>query len=274
MTLKRYPRTVINRLRLQVDDRSYEVAICFCWCAALDEYLSLSHDLHEKERERFDKMDYERRRKSYLLGRHVGRSAASAVIGHDQRSDIFIDQGVFHQPILVSPLLPNMQLSISHCDDLGAAIVFPEAVPMGIDIERICPGKKDAIESVITEWEKELARNFPFDYETFLFCLWSAKESISKVFKTGLTASLAIYEVASLERGDNEFTLYYKNIFQYVTAVFIIHHYVCAVTYPKNVVLNSESMLCFRRSLQELWQVNSQPDLTQSKGQILKMQDV
>lgn len=55
---------------------------------------------------------------------------------------MWIDRGILHQPLIVHPAALNLQVSISHCDELGAALVFPEALPMGLDVEHIRPARQ------------------------------------------------------------------------------------------------------------------------------------
>jgi 4'-phosphopantetheinyl transferase len=95
---------------------------------------------------------------------------------------IFIQAGIFQQPVVVSGK-HNLQVSITHCDDFGAALAFPETDPMGIDIERIGPAQRAALERQMTEAEKERMNFLPVAYDMGITLLWTAKEALSKVLK-------------------------------------------------------------------------------------------
>ena len=59
-------------------------------------------------------------------------------------------------------------LSITHCNEFGAALVFLEAYPLWLDIEKIDPDKRDVLESQTTMLEKEGINALSFSYETGL----------------------------------------------------------------------------------------------------------
>lgn len=59
--------------------------------------------------------------------------------------------------------MQNIQVSISHCDAIGFSTAFPEAHPMGIDVEKISPDRTDVILSQITPTEQSLLKNNRLD---------------------------------------------------------------------------------------------------------------
>jgi 4'-phosphopantetheinyl transferase len=111
---------------------------------------------------------------------------------------------------------------------------------MGIDIERISDDRKDALEAQITGKEKNLIRFLPYSYEVGLTLLWSAKEALSKILKTGLTAPFYIFAINKLEVKNSAIFSFYENFPQYCTVSFIFGCYVCSMTYPKKTELSIE----------------------------------
>ena len=165
------------------------------------------------------------------MGRFVAKQAVAALTGEKNLTDIFIQSGIFTQPIVVSGK-SNIQVSITHCDDFGAALAFPEAHPMGIDIERISNRERDVLEKQITMAEKEQLRSCPLSYESGLTLLWTAKEALSKVIKTGLMTPFEVFEISRIEMHDNYVMSYYKNFAQYKVISFAINRYMCSLVHP------------------------------------------
>ncbi|MBA4543501.1 MULTISPECIES: 4'-phosphopantetheinyl transferase superfamily protein [Thermoactinomyces] len=230
------PETWTAELILKGMDRNYMAGLCLCYSRRMMAYMQTVKFLQAKEREYFDTLQFERRIKSYLAGRYAGKRAVSFLIGEEKPERVLIEHGIFHQPVAVYPGSSKVQVSITHCDDLGAAIAFPEAVPMGIDIERICPEKKDVLERQLTVREQDLAKSIPFAYETALTLFWTVKESMSKVLKTGLTSSVGIFLIEKTEINDRVIVSHFVHFPQYCAASFIFEPYICSIAYPKRAV--------------------------------------
>lgn len=194
--------------------------------------------LHPKELEYYNELKFERRKNSYLLGRYTAKKAISAYTEEENLQKISVLKGILNQPIATCPNNGNVQISITHCDDFGAAVAFPESIPMGIDVEKIEPEKKAVIESEVTCNEKKLIRNIPFDYCSSLTLLWTVKESISKVLKTGLMTPFSIYEINSIETKNNFVVCYFKNFWQYCTISFKVNNYMCSIAYPRHTEIS------------------------------------
>ncbi|WP_165792004.1 4'-phosphopantetheinyl transferase family protein [Desulfocucumis palustris] len=159
--------------------------------------------------------------------------AISLLTGEDNLKKILIQQGIFNQPVNCYYNTGNIQVSIAHSDELGAAIAFPEASPMGIDVEKIDPKKTEVLQSQITKEEFVLFKNLHLSCEKILTLLWSTKESLSKVLKTGLTIPFQIYEISAIEVYQNHVITYFKNFRQYRTVSFTLGRYICSISYPK-----------------------------------------
>ncbi|NLR78261.1 4'-phosphopantetheinyl transferase family protein [Chitinophaga eiseniae] len=133
-------------------------------------------------------------RRQYLLGRHAAKLAASHFTGVAAPL-IRIRPGVFGQPVLDCPGHNNVQVSISHSGPQAIAVVYPEWHPMAVDIEEIRP---DHELPALAAHEAGLVASLPFTHYESGLLLWSAREALSKVLKTGLTTDLALFEISTL----------------------------------------------------------------------------
>lgn len=204
--------------------------------------------LHPSERHRYDDMQYEKRRKSYLIGRYTAKRAL-AVLLHEKELSIFnIHSGIFNQPIVSYEGAKNVQVSISHSNDFGAALAFPEVHPMAIDIEKINNSVSDAIQTQLTAREMEYFTTSPCSQELHSMILWTAKEALSKTLKTGLTIPMSVLEVERVEKDDATYTSYFRNFGQYKAISIPLELYVCTLICPRKteIVLDINKLrMCF-----------------------------
>ncbi|WP_315823364.1 hypothetical protein [Paraflavitalea speifideaquila] len=117
-------------IELQRTDSSYTAhySIVNESLAALTPYLCL---LHDRERNYYEALKVDLRRSSYLLGRLAAKTAVSTASGKQvtDMAAFYIGFGVFKFPVVKHCFHSNMQVSISHCDDIGIALAFPEEHP-------------------------------------------------------------------------------------------------------------------------------------------------
>jgi len=220
-----------EEMSLKNGDCNYKATIFLLNSPSPAVYREMKEALHWKEYKYYHTFKYDKRKKSYLLSRYTAKKAFSAHIGENNLKSILIQPGVFTQPVAVYKYNRNTQVSISHCDDFGAALAFSEAAPMGIDIEMVDGEKNEVIKTQLTNSEKALLKSY-YPYETMLTCLWTIKEGLSKVLKTGLTVPLNILEIQRLVTDSNCIISYFKNFGQYKAISFALGKYICSVVYP------------------------------------------
>jgi phosphopantetheinyl transferase len=231
------PKSYLGELKFQGLEDNFKANISFSYFSQINYYQEAVKYLHPQERKYYETLKFEKRIKSYLLGRYVAKLAVGAFTGEEKLESILIQQGILNQPIVTCPSQQNIQVSITHSDDFGAAVAFSEAYPIGIDLERISLNKTDILENQITETEKELigqlVKTKLYSYEALLTLFWTAKEALSKVLKTGLLTPFTIYEIDKLEIKSGCIVSYFKNFAQYHNISFQLDHYMCAITCPK-----------------------------------------
>lgn len=231
------PNVYVDKLILNRPERVFNAYGSFCFYPLWEQYQGIIPYLHPAEREYYESLKFEKRIRSFLIGRYAAKRAVAALTGETDLTKILIQAGIFTQPIVTLPGYYNIQVSISHCDHLGTALAFPEAHPLGIDIEKIHQDKNEVLERQMTPAEIELIKTQPDSYETMLTLLWTAKEALSKVIKTGLMTPMKIYEINKMEYHDHAYISYYKNFGQYKTISFKIGNYLCAIVHPMKTQL-------------------------------------
>ncbi|WP_088835124.1 4'-phosphopantetheinyl transferase family protein [Paenibacillus tyrfis] len=190
--------------------------------------------LHDQELAYYRKLQYKRKH-DFVLGRYCAKQAISAYnrMAEPQLGQIWVQQGVFQQPVIMLPRTEPLQITITHCDHIAATIAFPEAHPLGIDLEKIDGANVSAIESQITASEKHMIADTPLDYEAALTMLWTSKESLSKILKTGLMTPLPVYEINHMDINQDCIVTSYTNFAQYSAVSFRVGRHMCSITHPK-----------------------------------------
>ncbi len=191
--------------------------------------------MHPQELSYYNSLIFDKRKRSYLIGRYAAKRAIAALTHERNLQNILIQHGIFNQPIVTYRDLHNVQVSITHCDEIGAAIVFSEAHPMGLDIERINTDKEVLIESQLTEAERKFVKTILCPYDILLPLLWAAKEALSKILKTGLVTPFILFELSTIESQKEFFVGYFKNFAQFKALLFNFDDYVCSIVYPKKM---------------------------------------
>ena len=180
-----------------------------------------------------------------MIGRYCAKQALSASTHKKDLTDILIENGVFQQPIVYYPTHKNPQVSISHTDTLGAALAFPEAHPMAIDVETINTDKDNAIQTQLTNHERRLLSSLSNTMPPQL--LWTVKEALSKILKCGLMIPFELLEVEDIIQQENFCVSHFKNLQQYKALSFLLAENVCSLVYPKKTRLNLDILYIQKR---------------------------
>lgn len=166
--------------------------------SSLTELITQVELLHMAERQYADSLKFDRRKHSYLLGR-IAAKLAIINITSQQPDSIYIDNGIFQFPIVNQVVGQSIQVSISHCDDIAVALAFPEKHPIAIDIERINEEQAQAIQQQLSHHEQFILSGYGFSPGEGNTMLWTIKEALSKILRTGLMMDLKILEVSTLK---------------------------------------------------------------------------
>jgi len=185
------------------------------------------------EVEYFNKITYEKKRIDFLAGRFIAKQVLSAYLQEKDLTKIIIKNGIFNQPLLEYPTANPPRFSLSHTHSHSVCLAFPQAHPMGIDMETITRDAAESVETVLTEKEKHLGVDVQENRVELYLQLWTIKEALSKVLQTGLTVPLEIYEVAEMRRIGQYFESTFKNFMQYKAISFRWEGNICSIVLPQ-----------------------------------------
>lgn len=194
--------------------------------------------LHVNELGFFDTLRVSKVQHSYLLGRYAAKSALGAFMDDVVLTDVQITSGIFQQPVLHLADGGNIQLSIAHTSERGMAVVFSEGHPMGVDIEAIDLNQSDTIREVLTSAELNKLSLINSDVNKSLTLLWTMKEALSKVLKTGLMTPFSLYEIESVECIEDTVLCNFVNFPQYKSLSWISGNHACSIVLPRKSVLD------------------------------------
>lgn len=193
--------------------------------------------LHPAEELYYAQLKADKRRESYLMGRLAAKQAVSELTGVADLRSICIESGIFGFPVV---RCANVQVSISHCDEAAVAIAFPEHHPVGVDIEIVREENMETLATALVENEKRLlGGDNAFGYTA----VWSAKEALSKILKTGLTLDFEILQVQSVAEEQAVLVFKYKYFYQYKAIVFPYGRFVITCAVPANSKMDIPAVL-------------------------------
>ena len=187
--------------------------------------------LHVHEYQKLSDFRFDKRKHSYLLGR-VSAKLAISTIKEQKASDLLISEGIFSFPVVKNLEGDHLQLSISHCDDIGITLAYPEEHPVGIDIERVHEKSKEALYSIVNEQEKALLGQLPVSEIEGLGIAWTVKEALSKILRTGMMMDFSNFEISKISQNGQVFTSEYKFAGQYKAISFFHSPYMVSLTIP------------------------------------------
>ena len=228
-----FPDTYCEKLALKRPDTHFDAYLCISNHPFLELKEKRFQFLHPEELAYFDTLRFERRQKSFLLGRYCAKQAISKYLRQSEMTQFSIRHGVFEHPIVKNASNKEVQISISHSDVYGGAIAFPEEHPMAIDFEKIDPKKLEVIKTQCTQDELRLIQSLHLSVITQLTILWTVKEALSKALKCGLTTPFKIFEAKGLESQTDCFVWTFKKFAQYKAISFIIGNTACSIILPK-----------------------------------------
>lgn len=205
--------------------------------------------LHPKELEIYSTFKHEQRKTSYLLGRLSAKNAIFELTNFNQFNTVFINTAIFEFPVVECRSIQNIQLSISHCNTKGLSIAFPEHHPMGIDFEEIKTDNINSLQDQMTLDEVQYVKNkFPEEAKGCTL-IWTAKEALSKVLKTGLMMDFKVLEIDKIEKKGLIWESTFKYCGQYKAISYCSDIYMYSLVLPKYSTLDISELVNVFKSL-------------------------
>jgi 4'-phosphopantetheinyl transferase EntD len=227
------------RIRLIRDNKKFQASISIVK-GGLSELSFYMKILHPEELMVYESFKHNRRRTSYLLGRLSAKQVLMNLTRENNSKSIHIDSGIFQFPVIKCNTIYNIQLSITHCDDIGISLGFQESHPMGIDLEKIEEKRINGILSQITRREELFFKNSFMKNIVGYTVIWSIKEALSKILKTGLMIDFKLLEIENIIIKNNIVESRFCHFAQYRAISFIKGTYVCSIVLPKNTEADFE----------------------------------
>ena len=242
------------RLAVRRERRTEEVMLTVAKAPPADEAIKLANVyLHERERLYWETLQHPDRRVDYLLGRIAAKSALGHWYPELSPRRLEIAFGAFGQPIAKVPDSGH-EVSVAHSGGHAVALAFPAGLGMAIDREPVAsapelpasPQSNDRLEALrrqMTARERGLVREL--DEAVGLAILWTAKESLSKALRCGLTVPFRLLEVRTCHLASGEARLTFRNFPQYQALVRYSARVAQSVLLPHDAELITERLPLF-----------------------------
>lgn len=193
---------------------------------------------HPEELELFNHMKYDKKKRDYSMGRYCAKLAIMEYDKQQMSDKICIRNGYLHQPIVYYEGSLKLQVSITHCDNIGMATAFFEDCPLGIDIEKILEENVSNIARQFTSGEKDLQKNSAYKEKVITTIFWTAKEALSKVLKIGFTSSLSVFEIKEVQAYQNKTICTFAHFPQFQSVSYQLEDYMFSMVYPTNAEID------------------------------------
>lgn len=214
----------------------YKASVCVSAFSLVQLINMRKEFLHPDEESLYNSYSVIEKQFSFLQSRYAAKKALIQTI-HDKVAlkEIKIEHGIFFQPIIRSAFFHNKTISLSHSGNLATAIVVPEELTVGIDVEFIDLSKNWADILPLSDFEKDLATQID---PNKLILMWSSKEALAKALKVGFTADLQIFEISNIEKFENYYECHFRFFMHLKACVWIINGYCFAIAMPQKLKLD------------------------------------
>jgi 4'-phosphopantetheinyl transferase len=240
------PRTVSRQMSIRRGEVHLDAMLVIALESHIDSVNEVAAELlGPLEATYFSSLRFERRQRSYLLGRYVAKLALRDALSEPDFKSIEIVKGVFEQPIVRCEGSAGWGVTISHAESFAVALAYPAGHPMGVDIELINQSNRQTILSQLSPEEIKWAENAVTEEDKVVVALWTAKEALSKALTTGLMSPIQIYNLTEFYRIDSGiWEGLFQNFTQYKARVWTGSSCALSIAMPKRSVFSDEVDLC------------------------------
>lgn len=143
-----------------------------------------------------------------------------------------LKKGIWGQPILECNEECDMGISISHCNELVAVLLYDRELVLGIDVETDKEMSSLLCNKIFTASEKNIIKKCCHNNLGKLL-FWCAKEALSKCLLTGLNISFECLEIENIHQENNYWVGSYSKFKQYGFIGFLYDKTVIVICFPK-----------------------------------------
>lgn len=230
-------RTGVRKLRLVREESTSLAAFSLSACSDAELLSDYCGILHDREIEVFRADTLGRWRCGYLRGRLCAKLALKALADRLDLAQVHIERGVFGQPVVRHRQLANSQVSISHSGNWAVAVAFDETQPMATDIEVFSESKQAVIFRNMTAAEIDGISATNLNPRLRLTVLWTIKESLAKVLRSGLMSPFEVYTIERIVEKDGVVESTFRNFAQYKCLSFSLGDVAVSIALPKRTAV-------------------------------------
>lgn len=227
---------LINTKELIFNAHNQTVKVTVCVVELLSELLEDCSFLSDYELDVFRQIEFDTRRKSFLLGRIAAKNAISHILKTQPLNKIEIRNGALNQPIVEVEKQPGPEISISHCGRIGVAAAFSHNILLGVDIEKISEERISTLQKVSTENES-LLLSIKISSINRYTILWTAREALSKCVKTGFTIPFHFFEIKALSEEWWGYSGEYLNFEKFKFISILLQDSILTLCFPTTLIL-------------------------------------
>jgi 4'-phosphopantetheinyl transferase len=166
--------------------------------------------LQPDEKEVFSRFRFVKKQQDWLLGRWTAKQALSKYF-KESKAEFYSNElsilpaadgapEVFHKGDPV-----DIHVSLSHSHGIGLCAIGPKGIRIGCDLEKIEPRSSAFIEDYFTDKERAIISDNEEKHKPLLANLiWSAKESVLKALRTGLSIDTRQVQIECSPIGDEQ----------------------------------------------------------------------
>ncbi|WP_426360487.1 4'-phosphopantetheinyl transferase family protein [Pseudocolwellia sp. HL-MZ19] len=155
----------------------------------VEQYENLTLLLNDLDKQRFDKMKSQLKRKQLVLSRFLLQQAVLELLNEDKHSIQSYHIENYHQLIINQQY--HFSISITHSGPIAAVCVSKRQLKLGIDVEKIKPRNFIELSAEICTLN-ELTRIKAGQYQPVSFYqLWTVKEALTKATAANLRDSFS-----------------------------------------------------------------------------------
>ena len=191
-----------------------------------------------EEKEQYQSLKQDKKRREYLLGRYACKLAVGLYLKEKDLQKIKVVQSVVKHPMIKHLSIDTPEVTLSHCDPYAVALAYEAGHPTGIDIENKIFSRNRAFERGMTETEVKLCQNNGgTSFDRLANVLWTVKEALSKAIKCGFTVPFKLLEIKEIvKKNESEYYITFKNFFHLHCYAYILKksHLIYCFTHQDN----------------------------------------